>query len=418
MQPTKTFCHRLFRHIVAAGIFLGGCTGVNAQAQLILHGGAVVLANNATLVIANSDNNAIQRSGSGYILSEGEGNRILWAIGNGNGNTYTLPFGTASRYFPVSFKASSGTGSGGYFVFSSFPVSPVNSGELPSGVTNMTITTGDNSLQTLDRFWQIKPIGYSTAPNLTDLSFSYSPTEIAAPNEIAEANLTAFRWNGLLQKWNDFIPPSIVNTTAHTVTVSSIGGNQLSDWWTLADATGSPLPVTLLFFTARPVNGQVLTNWQTAMEENSDHYEVWRSRDDNHFDLAGSVSAAGSSNTLLSYSFTDIHPYSGISYYKLKSVDRDARFTWSATAQVELGDQAQFTLYPNPATSVITIISSAEILASQPNASLYNIRGQRLKTFPLTAGSQSVDISTLASGVYQLEIHYGNQSKTLRFEKL
>lgn len=408
--------------LLIACVFLAICSNVRAQGRLILNGGVVVLADSAALVIANADSSAIRRIDPGFISSEGAANLVVWAIGAGNGSAYIVPFGATGRYFPISFKPALGTVLGGAsgagaFLFSTFPTEVDNSSDLPSGVTNMTITVGDNSAKVIDRFWQVKPQGYSTPPSLTNLSFAYSEAELAAPNDIADANLMAYRWNQTLHRWNDYFPSSSVNTVTNTVTVATIPGNQLFNWWTLVDV-GIPLPLTLLDFTARWESGQVVTNWRTSMEQNSDHFEVWRSTDSQTFDLVGSVAAAGNSNAQLNYSFVDGVPYPGVSYYRLKSVDRDARFTWSAIVRVDQSDAQQLALFPSPATTQITIVTPAEVLAVYPQAILYNVWGQRLKIFRLSDVRQVVDIAGLTPGVYQIQVSFGLQNRTLRFVKL
>ena len=388
-----------------------------AQARLVMNGGVITIANGASLVIDNTASAAITYNGTGYIQSEGENNRIVWTIGAGNGNAYLLPFGNASGYFPLQFNAASGTGAGGQFVFSTYAIASwKNSDYLPAGVTNINRGTTDNSANVIDRFWQLTPQGYTANPSLSNLVFTYAEPEFAAPNTIIEANLGAQRWNTALQKWDDYIPASFVSTVSNTVTVAAIAGNQLYNWWTLADML-TALPVTLTYFRATPGNAVVLTTWQTALEQNSDHFEVWRSKDGQLFEYAGRARAAGNSSVINNYSFTDVQPYSGTSYYRLKSIDKDAAFTWSAIVSVTLGSSTGFFLFPNPAHDFISIGSNNQLLNNKPVASLYDATGKLLQTIVLSNTRQTVNTAALAAGIYQIIIHYNNQTETLRFIK-
>lgn len=325
------------------------------QAKLVVNGGVITITNGAALVIDNPDNTAITIIGSGYIQSEGIDNKIIWSIGPGNGNTYTVPFGNASNYLPLQFNAASGIGVNGKFIFSTYPTSTwKNSDYLPPGVTNVNNGGTDNSAKLIDRFWQIKPQGYTTKPTLTNLSFTYSDLEYAAPNTIAEGNLFAQRWNNSLQSWSDYVPTSSINTSTNSVNIASINGSQLYDWWTLADQS-SPLPITLVYFNAAVNNKQVVTSWQTVFENNSSHFEVWRSQNGRQFENIGSVAAAGNSNTTLDYTLTDANPYPGISYYRLKGIDKDGAFKWSSIEKVNLdGGQIFF--------SVLTLLPAISAL--------------------------------------------------------
>ena len=71
-------------------------------------------------------------------------------------------------------------------------------------------------------------------------------------------------------------------------------------------------------FAATAGNGAVYTSWQTVSEQNSDYFEIWRSKDGLQFDYAGTVKAAGNSSSTLNYALADTHPYTGTSYYSIE----------------------------------------------------------------------------------------------------
>ena len=387
------------------------------QAKLVVNGGVITISNGASLVIDNPDNTAITIIGSGYIQSEGIDNKIIWNIGPGNGNTYTVPFGNAANYLPLQFNAASGIGANGQVVFSTY-TTPTwkNSDYLPPGVTNVNNGGADNSAKLIDRFWQIKPQGYTTKPTLTNLSFTYSDLEYAAPNTIAEGNLFAQRWNSSLQSWSDYVPTSSINTSTNNVNIASVNGSQLYDWWTLADQS-SPLPITMVYFNATVNNKQVVTSWQTVFESNSSHFEVWRSHNAQQFEYVGRIAAAGNSNTTLDYTLTDSNPYPGISYYRLKGIDKDGAFKWSSIEKVNLDGGANIFLSPNPATSYISINAGMGAVNKKPVARLYDAKGSLLKLFTITSTYQRVDIAVLPAGTYNISISYNNEIQTLRFIK-
>ncbi|MHA4812407.1 T9SS type A sorting domain-containing protein [Flavitalea flava] len=392
-------------------------TKATSQAKLVVNGGIITINNGAALVINNPDNTAITYNGSGYIQSEGAGNRVIWIFGPGNGNTYLIPFGNAANYLPLQFNAASGIGANGQFVFSTY-ATPTwkNSDYLPLGITNVNSGGADNSAKLIDRFWQINPEGYSTKPTLTNLNFTYSDLEYAAPNTITEANLFAQRWNNSLQTWDDYIPTSSINSATNNINISSISGSQIYDWWTLVDRN-SPLPITLVYFKAMVINRQVVTSWQTVFENNSSHFEVWRSQDGRQFENIGRIAAAGNSNTKLNYTLNDATPYPGISYYRLKSIDKDGTFTWSNIEKINLDGGTNIFLSPNPATSYIAINTGIQTLNKKPVARLYDTKGNLLKLFAITSTYQQVNITVLPAGIYNISISYNNQIQTLPFIK-
>jgi Secretion system C-terminal sorting domain len=417
MDYIITYGYLFFRHSILIVILALPWQIATAQAKLVINGGVITISNGASLVIDNPDNTAITRNNTGYIQSEAAGNQIIWTIGAGNGNSYLLPFGNAAGYFPLQFKATSGTGNNGQLIFSTYPTATwKNSDYLPAGVTNINNSAIDNSAKTIDRFWQIKPQNYSKTPALSNLVFTYADAGFSAPNTITASNLIAQRWNPVVQSWTDYLPPSLVNTGNHTVTVVSVESSQLYNWWALADLKTS-LPVTVVKFKAVAVTGKVFTSWQTLNEQNNDHFEVWRSTDGVQFEFTGSVTSAGNSNGINGYSFTDNNPYTGISYYKLKIFDKSGGFTWSAVVFVNMDKTTGVLLYPNPASDHININSSSEIINSKPVASLYDSKGSLLQMLALTSANQLINTSNLAAGIYQVSIRYNSQLITVRFIK-
>ncbi len=95
------------------------------------------------------------------------------------------------------------------------------------------------------------------------------------------------------------------------------------------------LPVTLAYFKVKPEAGKVIVEWATAAEENNDFFTVERSTDGKSFQVVGSVRGAGNSKSKLTYSFTDVSPLAGKSYYRLKQTDYDGKFEYFKLEMVE-----------------------------------------------------------------------------------
>lgn len=389
----------------------------STQAKIIINGGIINITNGCKLVVDNPDNNAIIQIGYGYIQSEGASNEIVWTVGTGNGNSYVIPFGNSANYLPISFQAASGSDVAGKIIFSTY-ATPTwkNSDYLPPGVTDINSNGVDNSANVIDRFWQINPQGYITKPSLSNLVFTYSDNEYAAPNTIAEAGLIAQRWNNTAHTWSDYFSASSIKPVSNTISVASIAGAQLFDWWTMVNAS-SPLPVTITYFDATVNNKKVVSRWQTATEQNSSHFELWRSRNRTQFDSIARIEAAGNSSVLLQYSFTDIVPYPHDSYYRLKIVDRDGRYQWSSIARVTIDDGTNIFLYPDPASDNIFISSSKDFLNGKPKAKVYDAKGQLIGVFLINATIQPYNISRLAAGSYRILIVSQNQTQILSFIK-
>jgi len=112
----------------------------------------------------------------------------------------------------------------------------------------------------------------------------------------------------------------------------------------------TPLPITLLSFDAQPENGNVLLNWSTATEMNSDFFTIERSSDAINFTELTTVKAAFNSSNRKNYTAIDNKALAGTSYYRLKLTNTDASTETFNIVSILFEDKAPtvFSLYPNP----------------------------------------------------------------------
>lgn len=81
-----------------------------------------------------------------------------------------------------------------------------------------------------------------------------------------------------------------------------------------------------------------------------------------------------------------------------------------STTDIALGE---FTLYPNPASTMIRVRSSAII----DEMNLYDIKGRIIGKFRVDKLNPEINISNLAHGMYFVKIKSGNKQQTLKFIK-
>lgn len=166
----------------------------------------------------------------------------------------------------------------------------------------------------------------------------------------------------------------------------------------------NPLPVTLLNFSGQAGNNAILLNWSTSSELNSSYFEIQKSNDGSNFYSIGKTNAAGTSNFLHNYNFTD-RQVSEMNYYRLKMVDIDDKFIYSKTILIkEPGAKQNVWVLNNPFQSSIRLR-----LAKQPkekiNIELINSAGIRLYHAEFSNSPEfSIDLSGifLSTGVYFL----------------
>jgi hypothetical protein len=89
--------------------------------------------------------------------------------------------------------------------------------------------------------------------------------------------------------------------------------------------------VEISYFSSQCNDGNVLLQWETASEINSNRFYIERSSDGNQFQTIGSLPAAGYSSSETQYAFTDKNPPASIAYYRLREMDFNGTQQYSAT---------------------------------------------------------------------------------------
>ncbi|WP_205501584.1 T9SS type A sorting domain-containing protein [Rufibacter psychrotolerans] len=170
----------------------------------------------------------------------------------------------------------------------------------------------------------------------------------------------------------------------------------------------TPLPVTLLHFTAKAQANGVVLNWATAAEKDNDYFQVERSLDGKNFSAIGQVKGNGTSNVRLDYRFLDATAPAGTLYYRLKQVDTDGKHEYSKTVavQTKAGATPAVTVraYPNPTSEAVHLDLTA-VTAPQVTVTVYALDGRLVKTLKTQGGAvQRLDLTDEAAGTYLVKI--------------
>ena len=169
----------------------------------------------------------------------------------------------------------------------------------------------------------------------------------------------------------------------------------------------NPLAVHYLDFQGQSINNQYIQlTWSTDTEQNNDHFEVERSSDLLHFQTVGNVKGAGNSNTRQNYSSQDNNPVEGINYYRLKQVDIDGNFNYSNTIMVRFGNHVEPLVFPNPASTYITLLQGQEQIS---DVAIFDATGKLVKHVgnPGTASYFVITLTDIAPGVYIIRMKAG-----------
>jgi hypothetical protein len=154
------------------------------------------------------------------------------------------------------------------------------------------------------------------------------------------------------------------------------------------------LPVQLTKFTAKLIENDCLTEWQTASETNNKEFIIERSPNNYDWSAIGSVKGNGNSSSKNRYNFVDLNtPKNTVIYYRLKQVDFNGQYSYS---HVEIITPIELTtntisVFPNPTTDLLNITGA------NTRIEIYNTLG--IKLFDLE-GDSVIDISGLDNGIY------------------
>ena len=169
---------------------------------------------------------------------------------------------------------------------------------------------------------------------------------------------------------------------------------------------GIALPVTWLSFTGRSIPGVVELNWSTASEQNNSHFEVERSADATLFSNIGRVNAAANPFIRNDYRYLDQQPIPGKSFYRLKQVDVDGRFSYSSIIQINGVASQGFRVWMVPGSDQLAVQipqSNMEVSSLQ----VYDAAGRMVQQRQVLPGLSRIDLGGQPKGVYYVRVLQG-----------
>ena len=200
-------------------------------------------------------------------------------------------------------------------------------------------------------YWNIQPVSTATAT----VTIFYDQVVPAVITDISHLRVAHKRST---PAWVDEGRSAFTGNTS-SGSVTSLAVNTWSPFTLGSINLLSPLPIILRSFDVTETNGNALLTWQTASEENSDHFEIENSTNGSVFAKIGNVSAAGNSSSIINYSYTDqnISRYnSSRIYYRLKLVDIDGNYKYSDIKLLELSNRSSIVkIFPIPFSNILTI---------------------------------------------------------------
>lgn len=278
-----------------------------------------------------------------------------------------------------------------------------NNGTLPNGeivVSRLDLLPNilPNENESIGNYWIVNNYGSNDFTPLNSIKFS--PTFGVLSNNILinpEDGLLFRRTdNEHLDTWTE-----LCGATEATATVLTYGQDcNITNFsqFIVVDADMALAVSSIdLDFQAKVENGnQVNLSWSDNDEKEVDFYQIERSLDVQSWENWNKIETK---NTPTSYQILDENPHKGLSYYRLKIVDKSGNISYSPAREVVVLEQELVRVQPNPAVDKIQLVQffgKKEALRFR----LFNAEGKLKKDVFVSGSEEWVDVSDLVGGVY------------------
>ena len=331
-------------------------------------------------------------SSSNFVNAEEDGSLIMYAVSSGS--QIVFPVGTSTSYSPAMVSLTSGSSQ--YFNVS------LLDGVWSDGTTGTNLALTD---PLVDRTW----IVYSDQIHEVDLVIQWNATDEVNAFERTTAFSSAYS-----SVWNS-ASTTVSGSDPYTVTYSALT-DLTSTSVRAVSAEAKPLAVDLIYFRGTALEKSNLISWATASEENSNYFELFKSRDNINFKSAFVEKSHGNSTVSNTYQVEDFDEIDGTTYYQLHEVDFNGQVKVYETISVNRSN-SPIKVYQNNSNLIVELANNQ---SKNVDISLYDLSGRLVlsnKLYPnIDQVAVEIDISTIAKGIYLIRIM--DDSKQVHSAKL
>jgi hypothetical protein len=116
----------------------------------------------------------------------------------------------------------------------------------------------------------------------------------------------------------------------------------------------------------------------------------------------------------LTYEYTDVKPYAGINFYRIKQTDYDGKYSYSDIKSVRHNTVGNLSITPRTTEGRLQVTTDIEAYSLD----VYNVAGQQLKAFKSLSKDQYISIDDLTAGLYFIKINHDGQVETTKIVKI
>jgi hypothetical protein len=174
-----------------------------------------------------------------------------------------------------------------------------------------------------------------------------------------------------------------------------------------------PLSVTYIDLSGAVKNNYNQLQWRVPPGDSYTSFIIEKSVDGYNFNPIATVGAQ-----ILDYSDVSLS-FSGAVYYRIKGTTVTGKYYYSSIVKLSKENIATISIYPNPATDYLRIMLPPSLQSGEATLTIIAQNGQVVKQQRKTnlSSNEGIDITTLSSGSYILQVKSGGALLTSRFIK-
>ncbi len=252
-------------------------------------------------------------------------------------------------------------------------------------------------------------INATSCGNCSNISDAYAAGITQYSNALAEENGTL---SDNISGTHTYITPSNVDVIPYdNGYYAEYQVSNFSEFWINNGGTGQnqPLPMVLGLFTVTKNNTTALLHWTTLQETNTDHFVIERSTDGINYVVIGTLGASGNTTIATKYQFTDNQIATGINYYRIKTIDKDAKFSLSPVRSINnINNDFTISMLPNPVSKGVVYINTS---VNCQRIEVRDATGRLIKTTIAKGTQNQLPVQQLSKGMYFVTIVTDSGSK-------
>lgn len=390
---------------VNSGTSISLSANTSVTGQLKLQSGILTISPGVILTIPSPGNIIGTAFGvAKHIQTDVSGATKSYVRVNNISGTESIPTGDGVNFLPVTITSASVT-SVQFNVFS---------GLTHNGIPNGLAFSNTEKLYSVDAVYTLQRMAGAGSFDLT-LGWP-SALEGAQFSSLSNGNIGISTNTG--SSWS--LPMGSGDNVANT---ASVTGLSIMGQYAVGK-TGSPLYVKFGSISTTIKNNGVSLKWETLTEIDLQKFVIERSADGIHFSSIGEQSALAPNYTGYRYEFFDVSPLAATSFYRIRGIDTDGKFSYSAIIRVNNTNNdlatASIKIYPNPVVNKELGIQATGLKTGAYQVLVTDLNGKQLYSQQIQVNSTQLSQhillpSAITKGNYVLLVRGNDENSSRMF---